>query len=270
MSLINELTGNRLRIIKFLYRHKKGSSFATRGNIATRFYVSSRFPDSTSHPDEDIDFLVGKGLVEREERNLLLTDLAVNLLTDYETTETNSILSDIVNVDYEFALLKYLDWRNEFVNADECPKILQDFAPFLNNFNLPSGMLIDNLFKLKNYLEEKNHWYRLNDFGKQYLNIRTSKIKKEKRKKKLEDTILRNTVSSTRFQRNVTSVSLLIALVAGLIPLFIYLADRDKKVKLDNTPEIQKLLETQQALQKSIQEIQRTYQAKDTSATKHE
>lgn len=129
-------------------------------------------------------------------------------------------------------------------------------------------MLIDNLFKIKNYLEEKNFWFRVNDFGKQYLRIRTAEINKENRKKELEEAILKDTVSSTKFQRKVTFYSLLVALFSGLIPLFIYYADRDKKVTLDNTPEIEKFLKTQEALQKSVQEIQKNYQAKDTLATK--
>ena len=50
-----------------------------------------------------------------------LTDLAISQFSEYQTSETNSILNDIINVDYEFALLRYLDLRNEFVNANEFP-----------------------------------------------------------------------------------------------------------------------------------------------------
>lgn len=119
MNVISELSGNALRIIKFLHRQKKGVSFSTRGNIVRRFYIANRYPDKPSNPDEDIDFLKEKGLIEREEKNLWLTDLAINQYVEYQVTETNSILTDIINVNYEFALLKYLNQRNEFVNAEE-------------------------------------------------------------------------------------------------------------------------------------------------------
>lgn len=267
MNLINELRGNPLRIITFLYRHPKGSSFATRGNIATRFYVKDRLIDSSSNPDEDINFLFNRNLINREERNLWLTNLGFREMSQYLQVETALILKDIINVNYDFALLRYLNRRNEFINGKEFPKILEDFAPFLNNFNLPSGMLIDNLFKLKNYIEEKNHWYQLNDFGKQYLALLISKRKKEIKKEKLEALVLSNTVTSNKFQRVVTYISLTTALVAILIPLFIFLVDRDKKVNL-NTPEVQQLLQTQKSLQKSIEKIQQKLVTKDSTAIK--
>lgn len=237
MNLINALTGNSLRIIKFLYRHPKGSSLATRGNIATQFYISDRLNDSNLNPDEDIIFLISKNLIERDEKNLWLTDVAFKEMSEYQKIETALILKDIINVNYEFALLRYLNRRKEFVHGKEFPKILEDFAPFLNNMNLPSGKLIDSLFKLKNYIEEKNYCYQLNDFGRQYLDLLVSKRKKQIRKEKLEGIVLNNTISSNKFQRNVTYVSLTIALLAGLIPLFIFLTEGDKKIKLD-TPEI--------------------------------
>src|SRR4051794_16518340 len=125
MNLINELTGNRLRIVRFLYRQEEVSPSFTRNDIAGLFYVTNKFPGSALNPDDDINFLVDKGLIKREEKKLWLTVLAIDQFTEYQATETDSILTDIINVDYEFALLGYLDRRNEFVNTNEFPKILE-------------------------------------------------------------------------------------------------------------------------------------------------
>lgn len=254
-TIFDELKGNQLRIIKFLNRNRKGSTFATRGHIVTPFYVSNRYPGNESQADEDIDYLISKNLIVKEDKNFWLTDSTIYQFEEYKKNETEQILKDIINSGYEFALLNYLNRRDEFISSTEFPKILENFAPFLNNFNLPSGMLIDNLFKLKNYIEEKNQWYKLKEFGKQYLETLISKQKAEKEKRKLENKILQDTVSTTKFQRNVTYVSLLVALFAGLIPLFIHFADRNKKVEVE-IPEMKHLLQIQQSLQKNNQEIQ--------------
>ena len=58
MNSLEDIKGNPLRIMTFLYRNKKDSVFATRGSIVNRFYVSNRFPEKESKPDDDINFLM--------------------------------------------------------------------------------------------------------------------------------------------------------------------------------------------------------------------
>lgn len=91
-TILEEIKGNRLRIIKFLYRNEKGSTFATRGNIVSMFYLSNTFIEKEAKPDDDINFLISKNLIEREGKDLWLTDSAIKQFSEYLKTETDLIL----------------------------------------------------------------------------------------------------------------------------------------------------------------------------------
>jgi hypothetical protein len=119
-----------------------------------------------------------------------------------------------------------------------------------------NGQVVDDIKKHDPKGQSGHRKIRLTDKGA--IDYRDNFYHKERKKTKRD-----------RFSRNVTYISLGIALVAGIIPLIIFLIERGEVKETQVTiPEAKDILQTQRDLQQSVQDLPRMIQMQDTSVKK--
>jgi hypothetical protein len=117
------------------------------------------------------------------------------------------------------------------------------------------------IFSLKkHYIAEFGSWYKITDFGKQYLQVLSAERLKGERKRNLEDKMLKTNLTTAKFQFVISIFSLLVAVVAIIAPILI----KDDKPTQVNIPEMKQIIETQKSLKENISDLQHKILIVDT------
>lgn len=219
------------------------------------------------------DFILNlekSGLLRFENGNVYATDLAIRSINEKEKRESRLIEENIID-DFEYAFLMFMNNRNE-------PVHLFDFPPNFKYHSKIDGQPVpgttntfyDWMTEIEKYIHDPTiDGYVLNHTGK----IRFERLKKEKELKaeneRLDIEVKRQTIEGAKFSRNVAYASLGVAAITAFVPLFIWLAEKNKTPKTQTEiPQLQQVIQTQSQIQQNLQDLQRSVQNLDTGVMK--
>lgn len=212
-----------------------------------------------------------KGFIRFEENKIYVTEEAIRPINEKDKRESRLIEEQIIEYGFEYAFLTFMDNRNEPVPLLDMPG---NFA-YHSEIHMEKIAGSENSYRtwedqIYKYITDPTiDGYILNHTGK----TRLAKLRKDKKLKEdneaLDIQIKQQTVSGTIFSRNVAYLSLLFALLAAFIPLFIWWLDNDKiQETKTEIPQLQQIQQTQQQIQQNLQDVQKTLQSLDTSVIK--
>jgi hypothetical protein len=145
---IEQIKGNPLRVICYLYRPNtiKVERWAI---VKSQVYVQ-RPPNVKLTIEEDLKYLLLNNVLESvNDKEYRLTECANTKFAEYKRKETELILREIIDVDYEFAVLNYFAKFDDHVLFDNLPQIFLDFVPKMKDGLYPEGNLHYYLFAKK-------------------------------------------------------------------------------------------------------------------------
>lgn len=211
-----------------------------------------------------------KGFIRFEGDKIYVTAEAIRSINEKDKRESRLIEEYIID-DFEYAFLMFMDNRNEPVPILDFPTNFKyhskiDGQPVPGTTNL----FYDWMGEIQKYIHDPTiDGYILNHTGK----TRYEKLKKEKSLKaeneRLDIEVKRQTIEGAKFSRNVAYASLGVAALTAFVPLFIWLADKNKTQKTETEiPQLQQLIHTQSQTQQTLQGLQKTIYSLDTSMHK--
>lgn len=219
---VAEIKGKELHFLNRVINRQQYNELFTLDSL-----VQSRHESEWS--ETFINTLKEKGLLRFENGCVYATDLAVRSINEKEKQERRLIADNIID-DYEYAFLLFMSNRDE-------PVHFFDFPPDFKYYSKVDGQAVPgttNAFytwmdEIQKYIDEPTiDGYVLNYTGKK----RLEKLKREKELKTenegLDVEIKKLTIANTRFTRNIAYFSLIVAALTAFVPLFTWLADRDK------------------------------------------
>lgn len=172
------ITGNSLRVLKFLYKHKSDNNIVY-GKVAMNLGI-----ESAKEIENYCIPLLENNLIEKKETWIWITEKGKEFVKDLEESETKQIIIDNNKDGYTFTLLKFLYNIKEPILEREFPKILKDLAP--DNIH-------QSLFDLDKFIDSHNNLYQLNFAGKiHYESLLEIKYPKPKVSKKRYNHFKRN------------------------------------------------------------------------------
>lgn len=221
--------------------------------------------------EEFIKNLESKNLLRFNDGFIYATDLAIRSVYEKDRRENLLIEEQMVEDGFIHTFLTFMNNRDE-------PVLILDMP---NNFAYHSEIHMkpvegkDGLYRtwedeVYKYIENPTiDGYVLNHAGKTML----AKLNREKRQRQesevLDIEVKRQTVTGTRFSRNVAYISLFVAAITAFVPIFIWWKDKDKTQKTKTEiPQLEQAIQTQQQTQQILQDVQRTLQSLDTSVKK--
>lgn len=258
-----KLTGPPLRILKYLYPRPKDDIFGTIGELKRGIYVPYYPTKKGFNADNDFKMLSELGYVDIDGERISISDKGKIELSKYLKEETDTILNDIF-ISYDFAMLKYLHKRAELVQSNDFPTILEKFAPTKEN-NTEHGNLIGALNNLRPYINNRNEWYEINEFGEQYLKTLIAKQKNTEYKERIEIEQIESVNNTNKSVRRTNTLTLIIGGVSTLaIAVSAYFASQTISSKelqetntqlQNNTKVLDSMLQSQKGIDSSLQKV---------------
>lgn len=258
-----DIRGRELHFIKrVLNRQQHNELFSVELLKDQRFTLQST--------EEFFTNLQKNGLLRFENGFMYATNLAIRSIKEKEKIESRLIEEQIID-DFEYAFLMFMKNRNE-------PVHLFDFPPNFKYHSKIDGQPVpgttntfyDWMDEVHKYIHDPTiDGYILNHTGE----IRFEKLKNEKALKaeneRLDIEAKRQTIEGAKFSRNVAYASLGVAAITALVPLFIWLSDKDKTTKTQtDIPQLQQVIQTQSQIQQNLQDLQISVQNLDTNTMK--
>lgn len=258
-----DIRGRELHFIRMALNHQQYNNHYTIEALTT--------PRSQAQWSEDfINKIEKEKLIRLEDGKIYVTDLAIRSINEKDKKESRLIEEDIID-DFEYAFLMFMDNRNE-------PVPILDFPPNFKYHSKIDGQPVpgttnyyyDWMTEVEKYVDYPTiDGYVLNHTGK----TRLEKLRKEKALKaeneRLDIEVKRQTIEGAKFSRNIAYVSLGVAALTAFVPLFIWLADKDKTQKTETEiPQLKQIWQTQQKTQEILQDLQKTIYSLDTNKKK--
>ena len=198
------------------------------------------------------------------------TDLAIRSINEKEKKESLLIEEYIID-DFEYAFLMFMNNRNEPVHLFDFP---YNFKYHSKIDGLPvagtTNVFMTWMDEIQKYITDPTiEGFILNHTGK----TRFEKLKKEKEIKaeneRLDLEIKRQTITNTRFTRNIAFVSFFVAGISAFVPALIWWIDKDDVKKTETKiPQLEKVILNQDKLQQSYQDLVKTLIYQDSSKIK--
>jgi len=256
-----DIRGRELHFIRMALNHQQYNNPYTIEALTT--------PRSQAQWSEDfINKIEKEKLIRFEDGKIYVTDLAIRSINEKDKRESRLIEEYIID-DFEYAFLMFMDNRNE-------PVPILDFPPNFKYHSKIDGKPVpgttnsfyDWMTEVEKYIDYPTiDGYILNHTGK----TRYEKLKREKALKadneRLDIEVKRQTIAGAKFSRNVAYISLLVAVITATVPIFIWLADRDKTQKTETEmPQLKQVIQSQSQTQQILQKLQKSIYSLDTSA----
>lgn len=258
-----DIKGRELHFLRMALNHQQYNTHYKMEALTT--------PRSQAQWSEDFIGEIEKGkLIRFDDGKIYVTDLAIRSINEKDKRESRLIEEYIID-DFEYAFLMFMDNRDE-------PVPMLDFPPNFKYHSKIDGQMIDsNPNLLNDWMSEIDMYiiapnvdgYILNHTGK----VRYAKLKKDRRLKEENETldieVKRQTIIGTKFSRNMAYASILVAGLSVFATIGIWFIDKGKTEKTNTEiPQLQQVIQTQEQIRQSLQDVQRTLQNLDTSVKK--